>query len=52
MPDLPISFGGIGLLSMETCVPSTFLRSWALVALYFFSKFCIFNRPILKEYVS
>ncbi len=48
---LPISFGGIGLLSMEVCSPSTFLGSWILVVLYSCSKFCIFNRPISKEYV-
>jgi hypothetical protein len=29
-----------------------FLRSWALVAPYLCYRFCIFNRPILEEYVS
>jgi len=29
-----------------------FLRSWALLALYLCFRFCIFNRPILEEYVS
>jgi len=28
---LLIFFGGIDLLSMEDCAPSTFLQSWALV---------------------
>ncbi len=28
-----------------------FLGSWVLVALYICSKFCIFDRPILEEYV-
>jgi hypothetical protein len=32
---LPISFGGIGILSMEDCAPFNILRSWALVVLYF-----------------
>jgi hypothetical protein len=48
---LSIFFGGIGLLSMENCAPSTFLRSWALVASYLCYKFSIFDRPILEEYV-
>jgi hypothetical protein len=39
------------LLSMEDCAPSTFLRSLGLVALYLCSKFHIFDRPILEEYV-
>jgi hypothetical protein len=29
-----------------------FLRSWALVAPYLCSRFLIFNRPILEDYVS
>jgi hypothetical protein len=48
---LLISFGGMGLLSMEDYAPSIFLRSWALMVPYLCSKFRIFNRPILKEYV-
>jgi hypothetical protein len=49
---LLISFGGIGLLSMEDCAPSTFLGNWALVVPYLCSKFRIFNKSILEEYVS
>ncbi len=49
---LLISFGGIGLLSMEDCAASIFLKSWALVTLYLCSRFHIFDKPILKEYVS
>jgi hypothetical protein len=49
---LPISFSGKSPLSMEDCAPSTFLRSWVLVAPYLCSRFHIFNRPILEEYVS
>jgi len=37
----PISFGGIGLFSMEDCAPSTFLRSWVLVGPYLCFKFSI-----------
>jgi hypothetical protein len=48
---LLIFFGGIGLLFMEDCVSSAFLKSWALVALYLCSRFCIFDRPVLDEYV-
>jgi len=48
---LLISFGGIGLLSMEDCTLSTLLGNWALVASYLCSKFCIFNETILEEYV-
>jgi len=48
---LPIPFGGMGLLSMEDCTQSTLLGSWALVASYLCSKFRIFNETILEEYV-
>jgi hypothetical protein len=48
---LPISFGGIGLLFMEDCAPFAFLRSWVLVTLYLYSRFHIFDRLVLKEYV-
>jgi hypothetical protein len=48
---LPISFGGIYFLSMEDCAPSIFLGSSVLVAPYLCSKFHIFDRPILEEYV-
>jgi hypothetical protein len=37
---------------MEDYAPSIFLRNWALVASYLCSRFCIFDRPILEEYVS
>ncbi len=46
-----ISFSGINILRVEDCAPFTFLRSWVLVISYLYSKFCIFNRPILEEYV-
>jgi hypothetical protein len=36
---------------MEYCAPSAFLGSWALVVMYLCSRFRIFNRPILEEYV-
>jgi hypothetical protein len=36
---------------MEDCAPSTFLGSWALVAPYLWTRFRIFNRPVLEEYV-
>jgi len=49
---LSISFGGIGLLFMEDYAPFVFLRNWALMAPYLCSRFHIFNRPILEEYVS
>ncbi len=45
---LLISFGGISLIFMENCAPFVFLRSWAMVALYFFFNFCIFDRPVGK----
>jgi hypothetical protein len=37
---------------MEDYAPSAFLGGWALVALYLCSRFRIFDRPILEEYVS
>jgi hypothetical protein len=51
MAQLPISFSGIGLLSMEDCAPSIFLKNWALMVSYLCFKFHIFYRPILELYV-
>jgi len=51
MLDLPISFSGIRILSMEDCAPLMFLRNWALVVPYLCSKFRIFNRLVLEEYI-
>ncbi len=48
---LSISFGGIGLHFMEDCAPFAFVGNWVLVAPYLCSRFCIFNKPILEEYV-
>jgi len=48
---VPISFGGIGFFFMEDCVPFDFLRNWVLVVSYLCSRFHIFDRPILEEYV-
>jgi hypothetical protein len=48
---LPISYGGIGLLFKEFCAPFTFLGSCFLVAPYLCSRFFIFNKPVLEEYV-
>jgi hypothetical protein len=31
---LLLSFGGIGILFMEDCAPSIFLRSWTMVSVY------------------
>jgi hypothetical protein len=36
---------------MEDYVPSIFLGSWVLVVPYLCSRFHIFDRPILEEYV-
>jgi len=48
---LLISFGGKGLLFMDDYASSIFLRSWALVGSYLCFRFCIFDRPILEDYV-
>jgi hypothetical protein len=37
---------------MEDYAPSIFLNSWAFMALYLCSRFHIFDRHVLKEYVS
>jgi hypothetical protein len=37
---------------MENYALSAFLTSWALIASYLCSRFCIFDRPILEEYIS
>ncbi len=48
---LPISFGDIGLFSMEECAPFVFLGSWVLVPPYLCSRFHIFYKLVLEEYV-
>jgi hypothetical protein len=45
---LLISFGGVGLFSMEDCAPFAFIRSWVI---YLCFRFCIFDILILEEYV-
>jgi len=47
---LSISFGGIGISTMEDCAPSSFLRSWVLVVLYLCSRFCIFDKLVMERY--
>jgi hypothetical protein len=37
---------------MEDYAPSNFLGNWVLVVPYLCSKFRIFDKPILEEYVS
>jgi len=37
---------------MENCAPFAFLWNWALVVSYLCSRFRIFHKPILEEYVS
>ncbi len=37
---------------MEDYTPLTFIMNWALVALYLCSRYCIFDRFVLDEYVS
>jgi hypothetical protein len=49
---LSIFFGGIGFFAMEDYASFVFLRSRALMALYLCVRFYVFDRPILKEYVS
>jgi hypothetical protein len=49
---LSISFGGICFLFMEDYAPFAFLGNWVLVVPYLCFRFCIFDRPILEEYVS
>jgi hypothetical protein len=51
-PTTNLLYGDIGLLSMDIYAPSVFLKSWALVVVCLCSKFHIFDRPILEEYVS
>jgi hypothetical protein len=46
-----ISFGVIRFFSIKDCAPSTFLGSWALVVPYLCSRFHIFDRPVLEEYI-
>jgi hypothetical protein len=48
---LSISFGGVGLLSMKDCAPSTFLGSWVILVSYLCYRFRIFDRSILGGYV-
>ncbi len=37
---------------MEDGALPVFLGSWVLVVSYMCSKFCIFDKPVLEEYVS
>jgi hypothetical protein len=48
---LPTSFSGISLVSMEDYALFAFLRRWALMAPYLCLRFHIFNGPVLEEYV-
>ncbi len=45
---LLISFGGIGLLSMENCAPSAIIGSQMLVVPYLCFRFRIFDKPVLE----
>jgi hypothetical protein len=36
---------------MEGYAPFAFLSSWVLVVSYLCFRFCVFDRPILEEYV-
>ncbi len=49
---LQISFSGISLFSMEDYAPFVFLGSWVLVVPNLCFGFCIFDKPVSKEYVS
>jgi hypothetical protein len=46
---LPITFGGVGLISTSTITITTYLGSWALVASVIFSKFMVDQCPFLLE---
>jgi hypothetical protein len=37
---------------MENCAPFAFIRNWVLVVPYLCSRFHIFDRLVLEEYVS
>jgi hypothetical protein len=49
---LLISFDGIGFLFMEDYASFICLGSWILVVSYLCSRFRIFDRLVLEEYVS
>jgi hypothetical protein len=49
---LLISFSGINLLFMEDYAPFAFQGNWILVVPYLCSKFRIFHKFVLEEYVS
>jgi hypothetical protein len=47
-----MSFCGISFLSMEDCAPFSLLGSVAPVASYLCSRFRVFYRFVLEEFVS
>jgi hypothetical protein len=46
---LPITFGGIKLISTSTITPTTYLKSWALVASVITIRFMVDQCPFLLE---
>jgi hypothetical protein len=45
----PITFNGIMLIQTTTITPTTYLRSWALVALIIVARFMVDHHPFLFE---
>jgi hypothetical protein len=45
----PIIFAGVGFISTFTITPTTYLRSWALVALVIVVRFMVDQHPFLFE---
>jgi hypothetical protein len=49
---LPISSGGVGLISLEVIVQVSYLGSWALITLVIISIFFLDSRPFLLEAIG
>jgi hypothetical protein len=45
----PITFGGIGHITTSTITPTTYLRSWVLVASIIIARFMVNRHPFLLE---
>jgi len=49
---LPITFGGIELISTSTIAPTTYLGNWALITIIIIVRFMVDQHPFLVEAVT
>jgi len=49
---LPITFGGVGLISTSTIAPTSYLGSWALVVSVIVIRFTVYQHPFLLKAIT